>query len=84
MCAHVWLGRKNALNPCPEPFLAQFAAFIAHAMPSRVFLAHLYELRRNPNDMWTRAHAEMVAKALATMVPAIRVVIPDVGRGEEL
>ncbi len=82
--AHVWLGRRNALNPCPEPFLTQFAGFVSEMDPARVFLAHLYELGRNPNDLWTYTHAGMVMDALAAARPEIRVVIPSPGVGEPL
>jgi phosphoribosyl 1,2-cyclic phosphodiesterase len=84
MFAHVWLGRKNALNPSPEPIVSQFAAFINHAAPSRVFLTHLYELGRNAEDMWTYTHAGRVMDALCAMSPGIRVVIPALGAVEQL
>lgn len=82
--AHVWLGRKNALNPNPEPFLSQLAAFIARIAPDRLFLTHLYELRRPPDSLWTAAHAALVSRALRPLAPDTQIVIPRIAEQEPL
>jgi L-ascorbate metabolism protein UlaG (beta-lactamase superfamily) len=61
---HIWLGGGNALNlPC-EPYLSEFCDFVASLKCKRVFLAHLYELGRPVNDLWTLTHAGLVMDEL--------------------
>ncbi|MEA4822740.1 MAG: MBL fold metallo-hydrolase [Clostridiaceae bacterium] len=63
--AHVWLGRGNALRlPC-EPYVADFARFVLAHHPRRVYLAHLYEIGRTPEELWTYTHAGLCADAIA-------------------
>ncbi|MFH1708706.1 MAG: MBL fold metallo-hydrolase [Planctomycetota bacterium] len=75
MLFNVWLGRGRALAPDPE-ILAAAVAFIREAAPRTVFLLHLYELNREPADIWTYLHAGMVRKGLEAAVPGITVRTP--------
>ncbi|MCR5264721.1 MAG: MBL fold metallo-hydrolase [Clostridiales bacterium] len=78
--AHVWLGRGNALNlPC-EPYLFDFARFVLTPRPSKVFLAHLYEIGREPCEMWTYVHAGLCIDAMNAADPSVDTEIMRPGR----
>lgn len=74
---NVWLGRGRALNPDPET-VSSATRFIAAAAPRHVLLLHLYELNRAPEDVWTRAHAALLADRLAAEAPSVRITVPDI------
>ena len=77
---HVWLGRRNALNwPCGD-YAAQMARFALAFAPETVYLAHLLEAAREPDDLWTFAHAGQVADELLALDPALNVRAPLPGR----
>ena len=77
--AHVWLGRGNAQNlPC-EPWLSGFCDFAAALRPRRVFLTHLFELGRDADNLWTYAHAGLVADWLLERDASLQIVIPRIG-----
>ncbi len=77
--AHVWLGRGNALNwPCGE-YPGQMARFALAFRPERVYLTHLLEAERGEKDLWTYAHAGLVADALLALEPGLRVSMPLLG-----
>ena len=82
--AHVWLGRSNALNwPCGD-YPEQMARF-AHAFrPARVYLTHLLEAARGEKDLWTYAHAGLVADALLALDPGLSVSMPLLGEAVSL
>ena len=78
--AHVWLGRGNALNwPC-EPYLSEFVRFVLLAEPKRVYLAHLYEIGRIPEELWTFAHAGLCMDAVAALDPSVETEVMRPGR----
>ena len=78
--AHVWLGRGNALNwPC-EPYLSDFARFVLLSGPSRIYLAHLYEVGRVPKELWTYAHAGLCMDAIAAQDPTVELDFMRPGR----
>jgi hypothetical protein len=79
MLFNVWLGRGRALDPDPA-CLAGAVAFIREAAPRTVFLLHLYELAREPADVWTYPHAGLVREGLEAAVPGIIVRIPAPNR----
>jgi len=84
MIAHVWLGSGHALElPC-EPYRTQAAAFIDHFHPKQVFLGHLYELARTPDQMWTYAHAGLLADTLTALDPERTVTPFRIGRCHDL
>ena len=78
--AHVWLGRGNALNyPCGD-YPARMARFILAFKPDKIYLAHLMEAERPPEDLWTYAHAGLVLDAILTEKPEADAEIPMVGK----
>jgi hypothetical protein len=82
--AHVWLGLGNSRNlPC-EPYLGQFGDFVLAFRPRRVFLAHLYEIGRTVEEMWTYTHAGLAMDALLARDPGLDVVIPRLGHTYDL
>lgn len=78
--AHVWLGRGNALNvPC-EPYLSDFARFAVRTGPSKIFLAHLYETGRVPEEMWTYLHAGLCMDRINEIRPSANISVMRPGR----
>lgn len=71
--AHVWLGRGEATAAVPS-MLEAFCRFHESFQPERLFLTHLNERSRAPEDRWTPRHAEMVQNNLS---PKIRVRVPE-------
>ena len=57
--------------------LNEFVDFYLSCQPKKIVLAHLYELARDPEDCWLRAHAEHVAQALAAANTGLEIVIPE-------
>ncbi len=71
---HVYLGRAdNTLNEFPQT--QEFAGMLLAANPGTVFLTHLYDLCRAPEDTWTERHAEMVRAILTARRPNLDVQI---------
>ena len=78
--AHVWLGRGNALNwPCGD-YPDRMARFAYAFRPAHVYLTHLLEAERGEKDLWTYAHAGLVADAMLALDPGWNVSIPMLGR----
>lgn len=81
---HVWLGRRNALNwPCGD-YPERLARFALSFRPETICLAHLLEAERPPEDLWTYAHAGLVADAILAQDPAAAVLAPMHGRAVSL
>jgi len=69
--AHVWLGRRNALNlPC-EPWLGKAGRFFADIHARHVVLAHLNDATRISEDRWTDAHADLLRDYLPGAICAV-------------
>ncbi len=69
---HVYLGRTdNTLNEFPQT--QAFANMLLSANPHTVFLTHLYDLCRAPEDMWTERHAEMASAILRRLRPDLEI-----------
>lgn len=82
--SHVWLGRRNALNyPCGD-YPDQMAQFALAFAPEKIYLGHLMEAERPPEDLWTYAHAGLVMDAILAQDPAAAVEIPLPGRRVKL
>ncbi len=78
--AHVWLGRGNALNwPC-EPYLSEFSRYVLLPKPRRIYLAHLYEIGRIPEELWTFAHAGLCMDAIAALDASVETEVMRMGR----
>jgi len=78
--AHVWLGRRNALNwPCGS-YPGEMAEFILAFEPEKIYLAHLLEATRPLCDMWTHAHAGLVMDEIIARRPGAEVSVPPVGK----
>lgn len=75
--AHLWLGR-GAAGAADPPLRRAFVDFLLAAGPAAVVLAHLYELSREPEQLWHRGHARQVIAELAGRVP---VHVPEIGAG---
>lgn len=75
--AHVWLGRGAGLEPAP-PRLGDLCDFVAALRPKeKVYLGHLEEVSREPEDYWTREHANAVRRRLEQTLDGVTVEAPD-------
>jgi len=74
--AHVFLGRSCAAMSAP-PLLETFVDFFLSCHPTRIVLAHLYELGRGPEDCWLASHAQTVAEAFKAAESELDVMIPE-------
>lgn len=77
--AHLWLGREQALCPPWEPKLTEFCEFLLSFRPKCVTLAHLYEVGRPPEDLWTWQHAGAVQDRMLALSPQTAVFAPKPG-----
>jgi len=78
--AHLWLGKGQALTPPWEPKLSEFCEFLLSFRPKCVTLAHLYEVAREPEEMWTYQHAGAVKDRMIALSPETEVFAPRPGR----
>ena len=78
--AHLWLGKAQALSPPWEPKLTEFCRFILSFRPRAVTLAHLYEVAREPEELWSWQHAGAVADRLFALSPETSLTVPRPGR----
>ncbi len=59
----MWLGRLRA--SCPDSEITENAArYISAIAPKKLFFYHLYDIGRNPNDIWHKEHCKLVIKHL--------------------
>lgn len=77
--SHLWLGKAQALLPPWEPKLSEFCEFLLSFRPKCVTLAHLYEVAREPEEMWTYQHAGAVADRMMALSPETAVTVPKPG-----
>lgn len=75
---HVFLGREDAQGD-RFSLLDGFCRFMTSRKSSNLILTHLYEISRQPRDLWTRRHAEMAAEAIRKYDPELKIVIPRFG-----
>ena len=75
---HVFLGREDAQG---DQFskLDEFCRFLTSRKSSNLILTHLYEVSRQPRDLWTRRNAEIAAGAIRKYDPELKIVIPHFG-----
>lgn len=66
--AHLWLGRRGALNQKP-PLLEAFGSFCLKLNPGRIVLTHLNEFGRAADDFWHEGHAGQVKDWLGSRAP---------------
>jgi L-ascorbate metabolism protein UlaG (beta-lactamase superfamily) len=76
--AHLWLGRRGALQAHPK-YLNDFCRFCLAFQPQRIVLTHLEEWGRQAPDFWTVEHADQVIKILKTQMPSLPVEIARCG-----
>lgn len=64
LIAHLWLGRENALNLYHNAYVEEFCRFVNSYHAEKVFIAHLYDVRRKIEDMWTDIHFDAVRQRI--------------------
>ncbi|MBQ8612549.1 MAG: MBL fold metallo-hydrolase [Oscillospiraceae bacterium] len=72
MFANVWLGRAGAIGTADGAF-EEFCDYVAYYRPAKVFLGHMWEAMRTPQDMWRWEHAGRIMDGLAKRMPAVQV-----------
>lgn len=75
---HVFLGREDATGS-DFPHLEEVSRFLARRRSGHLFLNHLYEIGREPADLWTHRHAEMIKEQLRSIAPDMAVMAPYFG-----
>ncbi len=73
MLANVWLGRGEACRT-EDGVFEEFCDYVAYYRPKKVFLGHLWEYLREPDDLWRWEHAGRVMDGLALRLPEAPVV----------
>ena len=81
--AHVWLG-DGLEDEESHPLAQDLARFALGFSNNTILLTHLYECGRKDGRMWTRRHAEEVAREISLLSPDTRVLIPHPGKVIEL
>lgn len=76
--AHVWLGRQAALSPAGD-MIDAFCRFFLSAHASRIWLGHLNDTDRLPNDRWTDEHAQTITARMHQLSPGQCIRTPDRG-----
>ena len=64
LIAHLWLGRANALNIHNNSYVNDFSAFARSFGAKRVYLSHMFDVRREIEDMWTDIHSDLVKEII--------------------
>ena len=81
--AHVWMGDQSNKSDF-EDYPQRFADFMLRFSTKNVILAHLYENGRKDHQMWTNAHAQILANAVCSISPTTNIRIPKTGDVLEL
>jgi hypothetical protein len=81
--AHLWLGKAKAMEDTP-PLLEKFCGFFNFLSPSRLVIAHLDELGRVENEMWTERHFELVKQEMKKINPRIQPEMAKMGKRIDL
>ena len=66
---HLWLGRRRALLPENSEYVGDFCGFAEQFTDGQLYLGHLYDHKRQIEDMWTDEHVGAVTKRLVGAVP---------------
>ena len=64
LIVHLWLGRENALNLYNNAYMEDFCRFANSYHAKKVFVSHMFDVRRKINDMWTDIHYDAVKHSL--------------------
>jgi hypothetical protein len=66
--AHLWLGKANALRLAGD-VPQKFCAFVKSFGAEVTYLAHLFDIRRTIDDMWTDVHFDAIKEHLTNAHP---------------
>lgn len=70
--AHLWLGKKCALQQNPA-LLEEFCSFFIEPAPCQIVVTHLHELARKPDDFWDTSHFSQVYAKCQELKPEVKV-----------
>lgn len=65
LIAHLWLGKRNALNLHNNIYIDEFCGFVNGFNAKRVYVSHLFDFRRTIEDMWTDIHYNYVSDKIS-------------------
>lgn len=77
--SHVWYGAGKSDCMPFEPELTRFCEFTASFKPKKIYLTHLYQLDRTPDETWGFLHAHLAANRIFPLLSDVRIEIPSVG-----
>lgn len=78
LVAHLWLGRKCALQDNP-PLLYPFCQFFLDLSPGQIVISHLDEFGRDADDYWDELHADKIMSCLQVDIPRVEVLVARMG-----
>lgn len=81
--AHLWLGKKCALQQNPA-LLEEFCSFFIEPAPRRLVVTHLHELARKADDFWDTSHFSQVYAKCQELKPEVKVTAAWMGTSVEL
>ena len=81
--AHLWLGKKCALQQNPA-LLEEFCSFFIIPAPHQLVVTHLHELARKPEDFWDTSHFSQVFAKCQELNPEVMVTAAMMGMSVEI
>ena len=81
--AHLWLGKKCALQQNPA-LLEEFCSFFIKPAPGRLVVTHMHELARKPDDFWDTSHFSQVFAKCQELNPEVMVTAAMMGMSVEI
>lgn len=77
--SHIWFGAgESDCLPC-EPKLTEFCNFTVSFNPSKIYLTHLYQLDRTPDETWGFVHAGLAMDRIFSLLPQVKIKVPLIG-----
>ncbi len=61
---HLWFGRGQALINTPNEYALKFCDFVKQFNAKENFVAHLYDLHRPIEEMWSELHVDIIKPLL--------------------
>ena len=62
--AHLWLGKGQALNLYDNEYIDKFCEFVKGFGAEKNYIAHLYDVHRTIDEMWSNMHYEHIKDSL--------------------
>ena len=66
--AHLWLGKKRALKLYKKDYVEKFCSYVKGFGAQRCYIAHLKDIHRNIDSMWSRLHFDVVGEHIENAI----------------